>query len=290
MSSAMISASQTNMPVVNTGSLAAYLDSVQRIPVLSREEEVALFTSFEETGDVEAARRIVMSHLRYVVYVARSYMGYGLSLEDLVQQGNIGLMKSVKRFSLAHNVRLVSFAVHWIKAEIHEFILKNWKIVKVATTKAQRKLFFNLRKQKARLGWFSDAESARVADDLGVKQREVIEMEARLHGRDESFDKLSDDDDDTESSPAFYLTQGVAEYPSYQVEMAEEAGLNGEGLHEALEMLDDRSRDIVMSRWLGESKMSLKELALKYGVSLERIRQIEAMAFQTMQPVIASAG
>ena len=181
----------TQMPVLSTASLNGYLDSVQQIPVLSREEEVNLFKRFQEFNDLDAARTIVLSHLRYVAYIARSYAGYGLPLEDIVQQGNVGLMKSVKKFSLDHEVRLVTFAVHWIKAEIHEYILKNWKIVKVATTKAQRKLFFNLRKAKARLGWFNAEEVEQVASDLKVKPEEVLEMESRLGNFDESLDRKS---------------------------------------------------------------------------------------------------
>ena len=283
----LIPRSSGTLPAVSSGSLSAYLDTVQRIPVLTREEEVMLFSEFGCTGDVDAARRIVMSHLRYVIYVARGYQGYGLPLEDLIQQGNIGLMKSVKKFSLEHKVRLVSFAVHWIKAEIHEYILRNWKIVKVATTKAQRKLFFNLRKQKERLGWFSQEEAERVAEDLGVKPREVIEMEARLQGADEAFDVVRAEEGDV--APSWYLTEGSDEDPASQVEMAEEADAHMAGLAVALESLDDRSRDIVESRWLGESKVTLKELAAKYEVSLERVRQIEAKALQTMQPLVATA-
>ncbi len=276
--------------LVATGNLQSYLDSIQQIPVLSAEEEVELFERFQRQDDLEAARKIVMSHLRYVVYIARGYGGYGLPLEDLVQQGNVGLMKSVKKFDLAHGVRLVSFAVHWIKAEIHEFILKNWKIVKVATTKAQRKLFFNLRKSKARLGWFNSDEVNQVADDLGVKPEEVLEMESRLAGIDESFDPLvADSDDDYIAGPSSYLTEGEAEDPAWVVANEEVTDIQSNGLAEAMASLDDRSRDIVECRWLREDKMSLKELAERYDVSLERIRQIEKKAFEKMQPFLAAA-
>ena len=275
------------LPAVSSASLSAYLDTVHQIPVLTREEEGVLFSEFEQTGDLESARRIVMSHLRYVVYVARGYQGYGLPLEDLIQQGNIGLMKSVKKFSLEHNVRLVSFAVHWIKAEIHEYILRNWKIVKVATTKAQRKLFFNLRKQKARLGWFSQDEVERVAADLNVKPADVIEMEARLQGTDETFDPVVEGEG--EAPRSWHLSDGEAEDPALQVELAEESDVHLEGLGVALRSLDERSRDVVESRWLGETKVPLKELAAKYEVSLERIRQIEAKALHTMRPLVTPA-
>jgi len=277
------------LPALSTGSLQAYLDSVQSIPVLSREEEIALFERFQRDGDVEAARHIVLAHLRYVVYVARGYLGYGLPLEDLIQQGNVGLMKSVKKFDTSHDVRLVSFAVHWIKAEIHEYILKNWKIVKIATTKAQRKLFFNLRKSKERLGWFSRDEVEHVADDLGVKPEEVVEMESRLAGYDESFEPVGSDDDDGAFGPASYLSAGEEGDPAWVVEGEEIEEVQHEGLQKALASLDDRSRDIVMQRWMGETKVGLKELAEKYGVSMERIRQIESKAFEKMQPYVAEA-
>jgi len=277
------------LPLLSSGSLNAYLDSVQKIPLLTAEEEVDLFLRFQEHDDVEAARKIVLSHLRYVAYVARSYMGYGLPLEDIVQQGNVGLMKSVKKFSLAHNVRLVSFAVHWIKAEIHEYILKNWKIVKIATTKAQRKLFFNLRKAKKRLGWLNGDEVTRVAEDLGVKPEEVVEMENRLSRVDETFDRPDNDDDETASSPVVYLSKGHAEDPAWVTELAEDADLRTTGLTAALSALDDRSRDIVQSRWLSNEKAGLKDLAEVYGVSMERIRQIEAKAFEKMQPYLEVA-
>jgi RNA polymerase sigma-32 factor len=272
----------TRLPAVQSGSLRAYLDYVHNIPVLTRDEEQELFARFEEDGDLEAARKIVMSHLRYVVYVARGYGGYGLPLEDLIQQGNVGLMKSVKRFEADRKLRLVSFAVHWIKSEIHEYILKNWKIVKVATTKAQRKLFFNLRKSKSRLGWFSNAEVEMVAEDLGVKPAEVREMEGRLSLRDESLSVSDDDADESVYQPPV-LTLGEAEDPAVIVEGEEAVNNQTEGLHAALLGLDERSRDIVASRWLSDQKAGLKELAARYSVSMERIRQIEKRAFERMQ-------
>ena len=283
-------AQSSQFPVLSTGSLQSYLDSIQQVPVLTAQEESVLFEQFQKNEDLEAARKIVLSNLRYVAYIARSYGGYGLPLEDLIQQGNVGLMKSVKRFDLKHGVRLVSFAVHWIKAEIHEYILKNWKIVKVATTKAQRKLFFNLRKAKQRLGWFNASEVNQVANDLGVKPEEVVEMESRLANLDESYEPVTiSDDDEFVSSPSGYLSIGEAEDPSILVADEEAADLQHQELTQALHSLDERSRDIVETRWLGDEKTSLKVLAEKYEVSLERIRQIEAKAFKTMQPFLEAA-
>ena len=282
-------AQTTQLPVIGTGSLQSYLDSIQQIPILNVQEETLLFQQFKEQEDLEAARKLVLSHLRYVVYVARGYAGYGLPVEDLIQQGNVGLMKSVKKFDLSHGVRLVSFAVHWIKAEIHEYVLKNWKIVKVATTKAQRKLFFNLRKAKQRLGWFTADEVAQVASDLGVKPQEVLEMEARLANIDESYEPVVTDDDDYILSPSTYLSYEDDEDPSELVESQEYRALQTEGLLRALEALDERSKDIVVARWLREDKASLKILAEKYEVSLERIRQIEVKALKNMQEHIEAA-
>jgi RNA polymerase sigma-32 factor len=277
-------------PVLSTGTLQSYLDSIQQISVLSAEEETELFHRFQVNEDLDAARELVMSQLRYVAYIARGYSGYGLPLEDLIQQGNVGLMKSVKKFDLSHGVRLVSFAVHWIKAEIHEYVLKNWKIVKVATTKAQRKLFFNLRKAKGRLGWFNSDEVNQVARDLGVKPEEVREMESRLANFDESFELgPSNDEDEINYSPSGYLSHGETEDPSFLVSEEEQAAIMSGGLIDALKSLDERSRDIVESRWLRGEKTSLKELAEKYEVSLERIRQVEAKAFKTMQPFLQVA-
>jgi len=280
----------SRFPVLSAGTLQGYLDSIQQISVLTAEEETELFQRFQVDEDLDAARELVMSHLRYVAYIARGYSGYGLPLEDLIQQGNVGLMKSVKKFDLSHGVRLVSFAVHWIKAEIHEYVLKNWKIVKVATTKAQRKLFFNLRKAKARLGWFNSDEVNQVASDLGVKPEEVLEMESRLANFDESFEPVTANDDaEFNYSPSGYLSHGEAEDPSFVVSEEEQAAIIAGGLVEALKSLDERSRDIVEARWLQGEKTSLKELAEKYGVSLERIRQVEAKAFKTMQPFLQTA-
>ena len=280
----------SRFPVLSAGTLQGYLDSIQQISVLTAEEETELFQRFQVDEDLDAARELVMSHLRYVAYIARGYSGYGLPLEDLIQQGNVGLMKSVKKFDLSHGVRLVSFAVHWIKAEIHEYVLKNWKIVKVATTKAQRKLFFNLRKAKERLGWFNSDEVNQVASDLGVKPEEVLEMESRLANFDESFEPVTANDDaEFNYSPSGYLSHGEAEDPSFVVSEEEQAAIIAGGLVEALKSLDERSRDIVEARWLQGEKTSLKELAGKYGVSLERIRQVEAKAFKTMQPFLQAA-
>lgn len=278
----------SQLPAVTAGSIQSYTDSLKNIPRLSKEREVELFKSYREHDDLEAVREIVMSHLHYVVYIARGYAGYGLPLEDLVQQGNLGLMKSVKRFSLDHDVRLVSFAVHWIKAEIHEFILKNWKIVKVATTKAQRKLFFNLRKAKKRLGWFNKEEIDLVASDLGVQPQEVLEMEQRLSSYDESFEPVEVEKEDLVAGPSSYLTNGEGEDPAFVVAARELTAIRKKGLEEALASLDERSRDIVAQRWLRDSKVGLKELAEKYGVSMERIRQIETRAIVTMRPHIVA--
>lgn len=274
------------LPALNSGSLQAYLDSVQLIPVLSREEEVGLFERFQLHDDIDAARQLVISNLRYVNYIARSYAGYGLAMEDLIQQGNVGLMKSVKRFDLKYQVRLISFAVHWIRAEIHEFVLKNWRIVKVATTKAQRKLFFNLRKAKKHLGWFTKAEIKAIASDLNVKPQEVVEMESRLGGFDESFDMSEEQEESGHIGPALYLSEGEEENPALLIEHDENNALRLDGLQTALANLDERSRDIIQSRWLSEAKVGLKMLAEKYSVSLERIRQIESKALTKMQGYI----
>ncbi len=279
-----------NLPIPSAlGSLDAYIGAVHQIPVLTVEEEQSLARRFRDGEDLDAARELVHSHLRFVVHVARGYNGYGLQLGDLIQEGNIGLMKAVKRFDPEMGVRLVSFAVHWIRAEMHEFILKNWRIVKVATTKAQRKLFFNLRKSKTRLGWMNDAEVTAVAADLNVSKREVLEMESRLSGRDIGFDAPSDEDDDhAPPSPGAYLmTQD--EDPSQAYERADSEGNKLELLREGMAGLDKRSRDIVMRRWLDDdSKVTLQELADEYGVSAERIRQIEANALKKMKALFAA--
>jgi RNA polymerase sigma-32 factor len=279
-----------NLPIPSAlGSLDAYIGAVHRIPVLSVEDEQALARRFRDGEDLDAARELVMSHLRFVVHVARGYNGYGLPLGDLIQEGNIGLMKAVKRFDPSVGVRLVSFAVHWIRAEMHEFILKNWRIVKVATTKAQRKLFFNLRKSKKRLGWLNAAEVTAVAKDLNVSEREVLEMESRLSGRDIGFDLSSDDDDDhAPPAPAAYL-MAQEEDPSQAYERADSEADQLELLREGLLQLDARSRDIIKRRWLdADSKVTLQELADEYGVSAERIRQVEANALKKMKALFAA--
>ena len=267
------------------GSLDAYLDRVSRVPVLSREDEQVLSRRFREDGDVEAARALVLSHLRFVVHIARGYSGYGLPMGDLVQEGNVGLMKAVKRFDPAVGVRLVSFAVHWIRAEIHEYVLRNWRLVKVATTKAQRKLFFNLRRIKKNLNWLSPEETRTVALELGVSEREVTEMERRLSARDLSFDPtpLESEDDDTHS-PATYLPAPDAD-PAVQVEAEEWEDDTHERLTAAMQSLDARSRDILASRWMAgdAEKATLHDLAAKYGVSAERIRQLETNAIKKLR-------
>src|SRR5581483_6022714 len=259
------------------GSLDAYLDRVGRIPVLTREEERDLAERFRSDDDLDAARKLVLSHLRFVVHIARGYSGYGLPVGDLIQEGNVGLMKAVKRFDPALNVRLVSFAVHWIRAEIHEYVLRNWRLVKIATTKAQRKLFFNLRRLKKNLTWLSAEETAAVARDLGVSVSEVTEMEKRLAARDLSFDPTPESEDEEVYSPAAYLPAPDSD-PAESVESAEWEVDSSDRLHQALENLDDRSRDILQRRWMTDEKATLHELADKYGVSAERIRQIESNA------------
>ena len=279
-----------NLPIPSAlGSLEAYIGAVHQIPVLSVEDEQALARRYRDGEDLDAARELVLSHLRFVVHVARGYSGYGLQLGDLIQEGNIGLMKAVKRFDPDLGVRLVSFAVHWIRAEMHEFILKNWRIVKVATTKAQRKLFFNLRKSKTRLGWLNAEEVRAVAADLNVSEREVMEMESRLSGRDIGFDAPADEDDDhAPPSPAAYLV-APAEDPSQAYERADSEDHQLELLREGLSQLDARSRDIIKRRWLDpDSKITLQELADEYGVSAERIRQVEANALKKMKALFAA--
>ncbi len=266
------------------GSFDAYLERVGRVPVLSREDEQALAKRFHSEGDVDAARTLVLSHLRFVVHIARGYLGYGLPIGDLVQEGNVGLMKAVKRFDPSVGVRLVSFAVHWIRAEIHEYVLRNWRLVKVATTKAQRKLFFNLRRMKKNLGWLSLEERETVARELGVQAREVAEMEQRLSSRDLSFDPMTDSNDDEDSySPSAYLPSPESD-PATQIESEEWEQHSHDTLAAALEQLDERSRDIIVSRWMDEdAKPTLHELAERYGVSAERIRQIESGAIRKLR-------
>ncbi len=284
MSQAMVTAS---LPVPSlTGSLDAYISAVHRIPVLTKEEEQSLSRDYRGDEDLASARKLVMSHLRFVVHVARGYNGYGLQLADLIQEGNIGLMKAVKRFDPDQGVRLVSFAVHWIRAEMHEFILRNWRIVKVATTKAQRKLFFNLRKSKKRLGWMNAEEVRVVAHDLGVPEKTVREMESRLSGRDIGFEPLNDDENAKPAPAAFLVDEGADPYDN--VSDADQADRKMEALSGALGNLDDRSRDIIQRRWLNEDKATLQDLADQYGVSAERIRQVEANAMKKMRGVFAA--
>ena len=271
-----------------TGSMEAYIGAAFQLPVLSEQEERDLAVRLRDHNDLEAARSLVLSHLRFVVRVARQYTGYGLPHQDLVQEGTVGLMKAVRRFDPDQGVRLVSFAVHWIKAEIHEYILRNWRIVKVATTKAQRKLFFNLRSSKKRLGWFTREEVEAVAEDLGVKPETVLEMESRLANQDVAFDLGEGDDDDAHAfAPVNYLPD-LRMDPARQVEQLDAERDEQQRLHAALGELDERSRDIVQQRWLSEQKVTLHELAERYGVSAERIRQIEKRAFQILRGQLAA--
>lgn len=262
--------------------LQAYVHSVNSIPLLTVEQERNLGERLYYQQDLDAARQLVMAHLRFVVHIARSYSGYGLSQADLIQEGNVGLMKAVKRYNPEKGVRLVSFAVHWIKAEIHEFVLRNWRIVKVATTKAQRKLFFNLRSHKKGFNWLSQSEAESVADTLGVEVREVQEMESRLSGHDMAFDPLDSDDEDGSYAPAQYL-EDHSQDPALRYEAEHTADSESSSLYQALEQLDERSRDIVSQRWLAEEKATLHELAAQYGVSAERIRQIEQAAMKKLK-------
>lgn len=267
--------------------LAAYMQTVNAIAVLTADEEKQLAEELYYNGDLESARRLVMSHLRFVVHIAKSYAGYGLNQGDLIQEGNVGLMKAVKRFNPEKGVRLVSFAVHWIKAEIHEYILRNWRIVKVATTKAQRKLFFNLRGAKKKLAWLTNDEAKAVAEDLNVEVKHVRQMEGRLSAFDTAFDAGSDDDDDTAyTAPAHYLEDRRYD-PSVMLEDADWRENSVSGLALALEKLDDRSRDILQQRWLDdENKVTLHDLADKYGVSAERIRQLEKNAMKKVKATL----
>ena len=274
------------LSVPHSGSIEGYIQAVNSINMLTAEEEHELALRLRENEDLEAARKLVMSHLRFVVHIAKSYSGYGLPQADLIQEGNIGLMKAVKRFDPSVGVRLVSFAVHWIKAEIHEFVLKNWRIVKVATTKAQRKLFFNLRKAKKRLGWFTHEEVQTVANELGVSTKEVLQMESRKSSQDHAFDLGADDDESGNFAPAQYL-----EDKSTDVEMSvvnEDWDSNAsKRLYSALKTLDERSQDIIETRWLADNKITLQDLANKYEVSAERVRQIEKNAMKKLQAAMA---
>ena len=268
-------------------SLDSYLSRIREIPVLSADEEHELAVRLTRHNDLEAARLLVVSHLRFVAHIARGYRGYGLPLNDLIQEGNIGLMKAVKRYDPDRKVRLVSFAVHWIRAEIHEFIIRNWRIVKVATTKAQRKMFFNLRSAKKRLGWFSREEVNAVADDLGVTPETVMEMEGRLSARDVAFDgPEKEDSDNFVASPAAYLENNGAD-PEQTLERSQISGNNLSQLHSALDGLDERSRDILAKRWLVDKKATLHELAGQYGISAERIRQLEQNAIKKLKVAMA---
>ena len=252
-----------------TGSLDTYISHIMSIPPLTTEEEVALGRNLQSTNDLESAKKLIMHNLRYVIYIAKSYSGYGLNLNDLVQEGNIGLMKAVKKYDPEKNLKLITFAVYWIKSEIHEFVIKNWKIVKVATTKSQRKLFFNLRSKKSTLSTLSNKEAISIAQDLGVPLKDVIEMEKRMNNHDLAIE----DNDDENTSPSLFLTS--SELEPDQVLENEEKNLLNTKLYEVINKLDERSKDIVKSRWLSTSKLTLEDLSKKYGVSRERIRQIE---------------
>jgi RNA polymerase sigma-32 factor len=288
MSTELVNITNTMPVLMGSGNLDAYIQAARRIPILTPEEEYSLAQDLQETGNIASAQKLVLPHLRFVIKIANNYAGYGLSIADLIQEGSIGLMKAVKRFRPEVGVRLVSFAVHWIKAEIHEFILKNWRIVKVATTKAQRKLFFKLRSQKTRLGWFKSEEIDHVAETLGVTRENVIEMENRLNNYDLGFDPATDEDDDSAYlAPANSLASNIPSPESALLAQDSEAS-NHAMLGTAMQDLDDRSKAIVTRRWLIEPKATLHELADEYGVSAERIRQIESNAFKSIKTSFAS--
>ncbi|SFU44139.1 RNA polymerase, sigma 32 subunit, RpoH [Nitrosomonas eutropha] len=273
------------LPVINGGNLESYIHAANSFPVLSREEEISLAKKMQEDGNIHAAHQLVLSHLRTVVTIARGYLGYGLPHADLIQEGNIGLMKAVRRFDTERGVRLISFAIHWIKAEIHEFIMRNWRLVKIATTKPQRKLFFNLRSMKKGLDTMNQAEVATIAEQLGVKVEEVVEMETRFSGRDISLEPLTDSDEE-DFSPIAYLTDGSD--PSRELEKEQLEQLTHTKLKNSLDSLDERSRRIIEARWLREDKTAtLHELAEELGISAERVRQIEARAMKKMRAEIA---
>ncbi len=271
-----------NLPL---GSLETYIHRANQLPILTAEEEHEYASRFQNDGDLDSARQMVLSHLRYVIRVARGYLGYGLPLGDLIQEGNLGLMKAVKRFDPNMGVRLVSFAVHWIKSEIHEFVLRNWRIVKVATTKAQRKLFFNLRSMKKRLGWFTDEEVNAVANDLNVSREEVLRMEQRLNAMDAPYDGPDVDDDEAYMAPSRTLGDSSLD-PALLIESQNTESTGKEQLFSAMIELDDRSRDILQRRWLDDKKATLHELAAEYGVSAERIRQLEKNAMKKLKAAI----
>ena len=275
--------------LANPGSdIDKYLSQVYSIPVLTREEELELTREFYETEDIKVAHKLVISHLRFVVHIAKSYAGYGLPLADVIQEGNLGLLKAVKKFDPDKGVRLVSFAVHWIKAEIHEFILKNWRIVKIATTKAQRKLFFNLRSKKKSTGWLTDKEARKIAADLDVSYKEVMHMENRLNSADSAFDMPCDEEDDEKAfSPSQYL-EDHSFSPDQIVEKENYESVNHTALMKNISTLDRRAQDIIRARWLDDHKLTLNELADKYSVSAERIRQIEASAFKKLKTLLVN--
>ena len=280
---AMTKALQTMEWMTPGANLNAYIQGTATVPILTVEEERSLGEALYYEEDLDAARRLVMSHLRFVVHIARSYSGYGLPLADLIQEGNVGLMKAVRRFNPEKGVRVVSFAVHWIKAEIHEFILRNWRIVKIATTKSQRKLFFNLRSAKKQLQWLTADEAKAVAEDLGVEVKDVMEMEMRLTARDSAFDAPADEDDDAVAyAPALYLEDKGAD-PAQLVESENYEGDNNSRLAEAVKLLDERSQAILQRRWLDDKKATLHQLADEYGVSAERIRQLEKNAMKKVR-------
>ncbi|MCU7554533.1 RNA polymerase sigma factor RpoH [Alteromonas sp. ASW11-19] len=275
------------LSVPHSGSIEGYIQAVSSIDMLSADEERELAIRLREDEDLEAARKLVMSHLRFVVHIAKSYSGYGLPQADLIQEGNIGLMKAVKRFDPAVGVRLVSFAVHWIKAEIHEFVLKNWRIVKVATTKAQRKLFFNLRKAKKRLGWFTHDEVQKVADELGVSTKEVLQMEARMSSQDQAFDLGADDDDNSNFAPVQFLEDKTTDVEMDVINSDWDSNAS-KRLYSAIKTLDERSQHIIETRWLADRKITLQDLADKYEVSAERVRQIEKNAMKKLQAAMTA--
>ncbi|PID61760.1 MAG: RNA polymerase sigma factor RpoH [Gammaproteobacteria bacterium] len=276
------------LPVI-ADDLNSYLARISNIELLSQEEEQRLARELRDNNDLDAARQLVMSQLRFVVHIAKTYKGYGLPMADLVQEGNIGLMKAVKRFDPDHGVRLISFAVHWIRAEIHEYVIRNWRIVKVATTKAQRKLFFKLRSASKQLNWFSADEVQAVADDLGVDPKVVVEMESRMHGRDNSFDGIPGDSDDRVGLSPAELLYHEHDDPSIVVEQSDKREVENEGLEKGLALLDDRSRTILERRWLQDEKSTLHELADEFGVSAERIRQIEKAAMKKIKTHLLEA-
>src|ERR1700691_131822 len=289
MSTALVAKQTSGLVLASpVGSLDSYIDRVSQIPVLAKEDEVALAIKFRNEADLEAARQLVLSHLRFVVHIARGYLGYGLPMGDLVQEGHVGLMKAVKRFDPGVGVRLVSFAVHWIRAEIHEYVLRNWRLVKVATTKSQRKLFFNLRRMKKNLAWLSEEETRAVARDLGVDVSDVREMEQRLSARDMSFDPTPESDEEETYSPAMYLPASNAD-PAVEVEQEEWEEDSADRLSIALEKLDERSRNILKRRWMTDDKATLHELADEYGISAERVRQVESNAISKLKGLMAAA-